>query len=655
MSEILNQLQSSWKSIKSEIWGVSHRLHGERMSPYNENLWRSTLFLWSAVIYDSRLLSSHSIRLIYPWVSLVNTMDAGVVLTCVKEADSLLLEIVGGKTQIQDYDSFKRCLRKDTVPIGRLLSPAKEGIVKLLQDGDAEAFASSHQILAFPSRLNFIGIDELQEQAAVAYLAKEAFLETWEVPECQELTRIWEKWLPRECKSSLDMHWVPHHGSGSVAKPDGHVGAVDTIYSKYQLMEFDATFKYLLKDIDVQIPEEWDATFQTCNRVAEVVFVPKAADKLRTICMEPATVQWIAEGYACALAHHIRNTPGLSRRICLKDQEYNRDLAWEGSIDGHLATVDLSEASDSVSYELIAHLTKNTGLREVCRLARSREYRLPDGHRGILRKFAPMGSALCFPCMCIMFASICELSIQEYGSDPHTSQYRVYGDDIVIESQYLPQLFKNLTKYGFSLNERKSYWNTDPDGFGFFRESCGGEYLNGDDVNPIRVSRRFQGLVATRDSKWNTSSIVGLIEMANRLYRRLPLTRLLVIHYLLKIPTRVFFSSDDLPDGIFVPPSQCTNWQSTRHYDVDYQEYTVEAGAVVPRCPSKDNLATDPARYYEWYLYARFHDFSRGATPRRDETILDYIDRVIVSSSNWSVCERKSRNEWKIVSRTIWS
>jgi hypothetical protein len=59
----------------------------------------------------------------------------------------------------------------------------------------------------------------------------------------------------------------------------------------------------------------------------------------------------------------------------------------------------------------------------------------------------------------------------------------------VILDEAVPSLLKILEDLHFTVNENKSFWGRELTNF---REACGGEYLNGQDVTPLRISRRFK-------------------------------------------------------------------------------------------------------------------------------------------------------------------
>jgi len=80
--------------------------------------------------------------------------------------------------------------------------------------------------------------------------------------------------------------------------------------------------------------------------------------------------------------------------VNLRDQSVNQRYALLGSIDGSLATIDLSSASDTVSYALVMSLLPS-GWFDLLDLFRSECVEVPGGVIE-LEKFSSMGNAYTF-------------------------------------------------------------------------------------------------------------------------------------------------------------------------------------------------------------------------------------------------------------------
>jgi hypothetical protein len=115
-----------------------------------------------------------------------------------------------------------------------------------------------------------------------------------------------------------------------------------------------------------------------------------------------------------------------------------------------------------------------------------------------------MGSALCFPIETIIFAAVCRLVTRRYGL---SEDYSVFGDDIIVPTPCAQEVMEVLQSLGFRVNNTKSFTQESC----WFRESCGGEFCDGFDVTPMKVSRKYNH--AQRDVH-----LTGLIDLANIAY-----------------------------------------------------------------------------------------------------------------------------------------
>lgn len=290
-----------------------------------------------------------------------------------------------------------------------------------------------------------------------------------------DLAEIWSSWFE---SFELREPFLPRHGSGSTAD----AGKVRS--RKWASLKADVVahvcFHYPNLDKILDLPRG------PLQRTSKVVFVPKQAGKDRTICMEPATLQYLQQGVARQLIEftHRANHP-MSLLVDLFSQERNRVLCSQAEMRG-LATIDLSDASDSVSWRLIGHLCKGLPLWRYLYGSRSTST-IIDGQEYHFDKYAPMGSALCFPIECMVFASVVELAYRlhyDKASRGYLSGCSVYGDDIICPSEIYYLVVDILQSLGFKINTKKSYSS------GSYFESCGVEYLHGVRINTVRHPRR---------------------------------------------------------------------------------------------------------------------------------------------------------------------
>lgn len=206
-------------------------------------------------------------------------------------------------------------------------------------------------------------------------------------------------------------------------------------------------------------------------RTAEVVsnrvtFVPKSWKTHRTIACEPVG------NLPFQLAFDMWGKGCLRKQgINLSSQKGNQLLARLGSVDGSFATIDLSMASDTLSYNTVAWLLPQPWFQFLTSV-RAPVGRL-DSEAVRYAKFSSMGNGATFVLETLIFASFC----YAVGSRDHL----VYGDDIVIRTEYVADLMKLLRFFGFIPNPEKSFSS------GPFRESCGTDWYKGEDVTPVYI------------------------------------------------------------------------------------------------------------------------------------------------------------------------
>jgi len=205
--------------------------------------------------------------------------------------------------------------------------------------------------------------------------------------------------------------------------------------------------------------------------------VPKSSDIDRVACKEPEINMFLQR----SVGNHIRRN--LKRiGIDLNDQSRNRDLARIG-VKKHLATIDLSSASDSISRQLVIELLPFEwwSLLDDLRVKET----MVDGQIHELEMFSSMGNGFTFELESLLFYAITRAVCWESGVRGTIS---VYGDDIIAPNRVVPRLKRIFFFFGFLFNSKKSAWT------GVFRESCGGHYHNSLDITPFYVKEPIRKL-----------------------------------------------------------------------------------------------------------------------------------------------------------------
>lgn len=214
-------------------------------------------------------------------------------------------------------------------------------------------------------------------------------------------------------------------------------------------------------------------SFVRGNRFATV---PKTALIDRSIASEPS----INGFYQLALGRVLRKR---LRRVGWdldRAQAVHRRVAGIASVTRELATLDLSNASDTVSKELVRLLLPQRWFEALDDLRSKRT--LIDGHWVMLEKFSSMGNGYTFELETIIFAAItCAITrLTGVGKGVLGRDVFVFGDDIICLDGAVSEVVAALSFFGFKLNEEKSFHGNSP-----FRESCGADFFLGMNVRPF--------------------------------------------------------------------------------------------------------------------------------------------------------------------------
>lgn len=199
-----------------------------------------------------------------------------------------------------------------------------------------------------------------------------------------------------------------------------------------------------------------------------VTAVPKDYRGPRLIAIEPCGLMYREQGLMKALYSYVESHPLTRNWIRFSDQTLNQRRS--RSLEN--ATIDLKDASDRLSYRLVADLMADTPVWPLVDSLRCTASHLPDGRSVPLRCYATMGNALTFPVETLCFWAIARAAGARSVS--------VYGDDIVVERQRVTACIEAFQTLGLLVNHEKTCYRTP------FRESCGAEWFNGVDISIAR-------------------------------------------------------------------------------------------------------------------------------------------------------------------------
>lgn len=170
--------------------------------------------------------------------------------------------------------------------------------------------------------------------------------------------------------------------------------------------------------------------------------------------------------------------------------------------DPGISTIDLKNASDSISMDLVEFLLPERVVRQL-RASRSPLVLGPDDCYYPLRKVSSMGNGFTFELMSLILTVLCK------ELDPDAT---VYGDDIIIKTEHAERLMVLLEDVGLQVNRDKSFTS------GPFRESCGSNYHS------------QEGYIESYDFEWPQSlRDCALILAKARFLRKYPSFRALYV------------------------------------------------------------------------------------------------------------------------------
>lgn len=328
----------------------------------------------------------------------------------------------------------------------------------------------------------------------------------------------------------------PKHGPGSVAT--GEIGdekwnfkrKYASVHRRYPWYEYFVPSP-LVWHSDPKFFCHWYRSLESLSYpVSRVVAVPKDSRGPRLISEEPLELQFLQQGYCLQLVAHLEHRAPTVGFVNFAKQSINQRLALEGSITGEWATIDLSDASDRVSDYLVYLLFPKSKYQDM-RALRSYSTLLPNGRIVQLKKFAAMGSAICFPVEALVFWALSRAAIREATKGGDGPVY-VYGDDIIVRREHFEAVCEGLEKFGLKVNRSKSYHT------GFFRESCGVDAWKGYNITPARVRHFPPSKSTSLESLTNWIAVSNMLR--DRCYYRAAGFCQGVVDSVVKIPWNVY-------------------------------------------------------------------------------------------------------------------
>lgn len=506
MSHELGQTMLVWHDVLASLRRKPVSWQGNPLSEKDLHTFTEALVMCALHLTDisSRFEGIGTRREFVAWTHFVCTLDVHELGSFLSDAITELRHVSAPMA----YGGFKRRLSEKYPFTGAFLNPIRDALGLFLQDPSPRRFSPCYQFLCF---LTHLSLADLAIDLEDEYIETEAYLRTLSYPPIYlgEMNQIMREWM--KGFSISEDNFFPQHGPGGTAETARSAFNLE----KYLYLGTDPMIDYVFSkfagfNVESYYPLEKLYVF---SRVSQLVFVPKSMKTRRAISKEPATLQFLQQGVFRALDRFIADHEVLSKHISLHNQERNARLAVDSSGTQKFATIDLSSASDTVTTELVKAVFRGTSVYPYLVALRSHTVLLPSGKELRVAKYAPMGSALCFPVETLIFACAVELAVRRAhreGVGNKDRPYRVYGDDIIVPAGLFEDTLRILDSLGFIANQSKSFGPGSR-----FRESCGAEGYDGVDVTPLRISRNFY----SPPDRWASSHAAlytGLIDFANQ-------------------------------------------------------------------------------------------------------------------------------------------
>jgi hypothetical protein len=621
------------------------------------------------------------------------TLDAELYAESVKALRDLVVAVMPSYT----YGAFEGLVHRfkpgaDGIHYKWIVTP----LAAIERDGTDEAGILSRclQWASYDTKLNMRDAD-FSEELSLEYLHDEYVMShfTYDRGLVAAMRDVVTEWSERMTTIPETAPWHFRHGNGATVEVS-RANASPLRKSDYFAITADdeayLAWRGACEGLNYQ-----DLTW--CGYRAEetpivVDFVPKSPLTNRVISKEHVTKMWLQNDLFWLMDRMFRES-GVP--VHLHNQDASRQLALEGSVDGRYDTFDYSKASDFVTNSLVSGITRGTWLHDPLQWSRSktvtvgRPSKSRVGLEGFCRifgdaqvtiplaKFAPMGSSTCFPTESLAFASLCEVAIRQVlHRKSRPGDYLVYGDDVVIRSDCSDELRFLSALLHFKVNDSKTCRET---GRYNYREACGIEAINGIDVTPLRVSRRYVGIVNAIDSTATTpGEFVGIVDFINRTFLsglanlRKFLCSMLTLwpryYEILRVSHSAYSRAERrwraglqtdicLPTPFFLTDDACdTNYRCSQRFRLEgdrrpatpnFQELEVKVWMVSARkqshwpvwgptglVPSHRGRGwtwwADDIAYWLWLLQAQTRD-SRAS--RSDSDFLEVVERQAVTGS----------------------
>jgi hypothetical protein len=424
--------------------------------------------------------------------------------------------MIGGRFEVPE--EFHRLKRSPSIPAfmsAYFKRVFDENTGDLLDEADPEAVKHLRQVLFACYKFELPYTPEQENEVIDGFVETDRNLEFSDEGETA-LVLDAASYIIRDILSDFDpKDIVPRHGPGAVSTGERLEEKWEFSRLYNAIHQFYPYYEYYVVGGASELGDRL-AWYRSLERLesgtAKVVLVPKDSRGPRLISCEPLEYQWIQQGLGRKLMDHLEAHRFTRGRVNFTRQEINQKLALSSSRSGKFATLDLKDASDRVSLQLVRRLFQHSPfVLRALEATRSSATRLPNGNIISLQKFAPMGSALCFPVEALCFWVVMVAAVSRALKMRPTAVGKrifVYGDDIVVPVNWAPLCMHALESVGLLVNRSKSCIK------GPFRESCGVDAFKGVVVTPARIRKPWTG------RRSDGTAYASYVSLANSLSQR---------------------------------------------------------------------------------------------------------------------------------------
>lgn len=482
----------------------------------------------------------------YGWKYVLTHLQTVGFITTIMEFDSAADDLVHGRDVTF---GLARTLMRDienTVPVMGIPFDDERNIVR-------DPMAAALLLFRYGKRFSPIGADLLKESSIKGFVSTQRRMKLWQR---HPAPRIIYDWVREEAASVVN--WDRLCDELDTVRldeiqftPGVSFDTNSSLLSKLQSIRREkAEYFYLPFGIPVVASSgveepRYDRIGREIHSVRLVV-VPKNYKTGRVIAPENVYRQALARRYFVISDRYLPD------QVKLHDQTQNQRLAMQGSIDGSLATLDLSAASDSLTPTLLREILPDRFIRIMERVLPT--HYVNGGKEYILHSAATMGNSMTFWLESVVFLSIASAAVKYYnfftGSDDETIS--VYGDDIIVPTDAAITVMEWLSELGFLVNETKSYYSRE----NLYRESCGEEYYNGTNVSSVYFPRfpiqgKLGGPMSNRTIRdgftgVQVDTMSALIDLQHKMHNTCIPASLLVCELVTAALPRMTYSTPDL-------------------------------------------------------------------------------------------------------------